>query len=381
MCKTCTRPSEQFVLIASARQDDVHEWIEGSTGRTVVLLGAGASQPFVPMSRALTPLVIEYLDETYTADLPSHQLWRAISPEARLLGDDIEYLYQAVETLGYQESDPTRHWIEGFRRLGPYDESEVGRREFARDARFITSTIASAAYGIIRERSASASTDHFSSLLRAGVAGIVTLNYDTILETSARVHGIPLSTGAEQWDAGSRWSFPAGHLPLLKLHGSVNWRASRVVTPTWQIPRVGLYEVDDPAAAAPNGRIDANLVFGGGNKLRPDGPWPALFAAFEDILAAADVLVVVGYSFRDPHVDLAMRRWVAGGGERKLIVIDPYPNDSAPMQSSFGSFRYALDPDYVAADGTEGLLRGRDGRRMALVREGVTSGLPQVFGD
>lgn len=358
----------------------MHEWIEGAAGRTVVLLGAGASQPFVPMSRELTPLVLDYLDETYSAGLPSHQLWRAISPEARKLGDDIEYLYQAVETLGYQDRDPTRHWVEGFRRFGPYQDSEEGRAEFGRDARFLTETIASAAYGIIRERSKSATTEHFEPLLRAPLAGIITLNYDTLVETAARSIDVALSTGAEEWDAGLRWTFPASYVPLLKLHGSVNWRESRAIEPTWQIPRVGLYELDDPAAPAPNGRIDANLVFGGGNKLRPDGPWPALFTAFGDLLESAEVLVAVGYSFRDIHVDLAIRRWAAMDVRRKIINIDPFPNETAPVRSSYGDLRYALDPDYIAPDGTTGLLHERNFRRFTQVKLTAVAGLPEVFG-
>lgn len=347
------------------------------------MLGAGASQPAVPMTRDLTRLVVDYLTAEYRGDNAVHQLWRAILPVIQGLVNekhDIEYLFRAVETLGYRDSDPTRHWIRGFSRYGPYKRSRPGREDFARDAEFLAHTIATAAYGIIENRSTGASTKHFEPLLTAPIAGIATLNYDTLVETAARQHGVSLSTGANDWDAGPRWRFPDDQMRLLKLHGSVNWRRSKPVNPSWGISRDGIYELGPGVKAAPNGRVDAELVFGGGNKLRPDGPWPALYSAFEDLLMEADVLVVVGYSFRDVHVDTAMRRWASGAPNRRIIDIDPLPQERPSWSSSIGDLRYALDPDYVSPKGTRGRLRGTGARRFALVREGAVEALPEVFG-
>jgi hypothetical protein len=361
----------------------VHQWIDEARGRTVVLLGAGASQPAVPMTRELTQLVVDYLTAEYRGGNAVHQLWRAILPVIQGLVNekhDIEYLFQAVETLGYRDSDPTRHWIRGFSRYGPYKRSRPGREDFARDAERLAHAIETAAYGIIENRSTGASTVHFEPLLNAPIVGIATLNYDTLVEDAARRCGVALSTGADEWDSGPRWRFPNDRRPLLKLHGSVNWRRSRILDPSWGLPRVGIYEVGSGARAAPNGRVDANLVFGGGNKLRPEGPWPALYSAFEDLLFGADVLVVVGYSFRDAHVDAAIRRWASAARNRRIIDIDPCPRERPSQYSSIGDLRHALDPDYVSAEGTEGLLRGTDVRRFELVQERTVEGLPHVFG-
>ena len=358
----------------------MHDWIAESEGRTVALLGAGASQPAVPLARDLGPLVLEYLDNSLGGDLPVHKLWQAISPIARSLDGDVEYLHQAVETLSHQDQDPARHWIDGrFRSLGSYDDSTEGRAEFQRDAGLIVHEIVSAAYGIVRSQSVAAPTRHFEPLLRASVAGIVTLNYDTIIETAAQRLNIAVSTGAPEWDAGPQWRFRHGALPILKLHGSVNWRMSRPITPSTGMPRVAIYEVNDPSAAAPNGRVDASLVFGGGNKLRPDGPWPALYSAFEQILTHADVVVIVGYSFRDPHVDLALERWAAGSATRRIINIDPMPAAAPSIMSTLGGLRHALDPDYESPDGSRGLLHGTGTRRFELIVESVELGLPHVF--
>jgi hypothetical protein len=235
------------------------------------------------------------------------------------------------------------------------------------------------AYSIVEQASATASTAHFEPLLRAPIVGVATLNYDTLVEDAARQCGVALGTGADNWDSGPQWRFPNDRRPLLKVHGSVNWRHSRILDPSWGIPRVGIYELDSGARAAPNGRVDADLIFGGGNKLRPEGPWPALYSAFEGLLSRAELLVVVGYSFRDAHVDAAIRRWASGAPNRRIIDIDPYPKAQPSVLSSIGNLRHALDPDYVSAEGTLGLLHGTDVRRFALVRQGAVEALPEIF--
>lgn len=41
----------------------MHDWVTAATGKTLVLLGAGASAPSLPVSSGLTELVIETMNE------------------------------------------------------------------------------------------------------------------------------------------------------------------------------------------------------------------------------------------------------------------------------------------------------------------------------
>lgn len=189
---------------------------------------------------------------------------------------------------------------------------------------------------------------------------------------------MPIETGAHQWDAGYRWTFPRRALRLLKLHGSVNWRHSRVEWPFWQLPRVGIEEMADPGAPSSNGLLDPYLIFGDG-KLRPDGAWPALFAAFGDLLAEAALLVVVGYSFRDPHVNHAIERWIAAVPERRIINIDPGPNEDADW-STYAELRRALDPDFHHPAGSMSPIRRESDRRLLQIKVPAETGLVQAFG-
>lgn len=65
------------------------------------------------------------------------------------------------------------------------------------------------------------------------------------------------------------------------------------------------------------------LVFGERNKLTAEGPFLDLLAQFRLELEPAHRLVVVGYSFRDAHINEMIRRWVNGDRNRHVVVIDP----------------------------------------------------------
>ena len=64
------------------------------------------------------------------------------------------------------------------------------------------------------------------------------------------------------------------------------------------------------------------IVFGQ-TKLRPDGPFIGLLLEFARRLEETDHLVVVGYSFRDDHVNEQIRRWLGGQQKRTMTVVDP----------------------------------------------------------
>jgi hypothetical protein len=78
------------------------------------------------------------------------------------------------------------------------------------------------------------------------------------------------------------------------------------------------------------------LVFGSRNKLRPDGPFLSLLSEFEDQLSKSDRLIVVGYSFRDEHINEVIRRWTRDDKERTIALIDPDPHE-VPGRRDFRS--------------------------------------------
>jgi len=65
------------------------------------------------------------------------------------------------------------------------------------------------------------------------------------------------------------------------------------------------------------------IIFGQRGKLRADGPFLALLRAFEQALFLADRLLVVGYSFRDAHINTVLHRWLITDSTRGIVVVDP----------------------------------------------------------
>ncbi|WP_157501979.1 hypothetical protein, partial [Leucobacter celer] len=127
----------------------MHPWIDPEARKSVVLLGAGASQPKVPLANQLTQLVKEELDGELTGDNAVSILWREIRPDLDAISDNVEELYQAIETLSYQDIDPTRHWVTGFKKYGDYEDSDAGRTAFQQDAGRLTYMVGSRAYEIV----------------------------------------------------------------------------------------------------------------------------------------------------------------------------------------------------------------------------------------
>ncbi len=159
---------------------------------------------------------------------------------------------------------------------------------------------------------------------------VATLNYDLVIETLGTTLGVPVHTGVGLWQTAQRLDAPEGGIHLLKLHGSIDWSKA---------------PESDPLAASLtidwNADLPPFLVFGEGNKLTAEGPFLDLLMSFQTYLRMADQLVVVGYSFRDQHVNEVIGRWLRAGGGR-MTVIDP----AFPVPDEWAS---ALDNPFIEA--------------------------------
>lgn len=176
---------------------------------------------------------------------------------------------------------------------------------------------------------------------------IVSLNYDNAVELLAEHRGIPCHTGIETWSEKGELAFEDEGLILLKLHGSIDWKTWRQVgnassenwerllgsgdagMPQQRIRRLSPTEMESGKPYRPA------LIFGQRNKLTASGPYLDLLRAFKDALARASIVTVIGYSFRDEHVNEYLSQWLNGDSSRRLRIINrsfsklrvPYVND------------------------------------------------------
>ena len=300
----------------------VHEWVADAAGKVTVVLGAGASRPAgLPTSRELTKIVFDALDERSR----DPQTWAFVRKHVPGESVDVEQLWRSLEDLRRVLAGHSP-WL-GLVSIPP----AVTAKSIA-DIQF---NILDVTVSSLRNGSVGAPTGYLESLVRADLVGIATLNFDTLVETAAAAVGARVKTGADEWEGGYSWPIPRNATPLLKIHGSLDWYS--VVRGAGPIPRSGLETISRDEELRYNGRgIFSDLRFGLENKLTQDGAMPALLTAFSEILSESELVVAVGYGFRDVHVDVALDRWAEGDNSRRLLVVDPTrdPDDLEALEKS-----------------------------------------------
>lgn len=181
-------------------------------------------------------------------------------------------------------------------------------------------------------------------------AVIATLNYDLGIERAALDNSISVNRLIDSWHATGDldWSTPG--VPLIKLHGSIDWQQDGDVV----MPRQDVVKFE-PA-----------LIFGKRGKLRASGPFLQLLEGFRSRLNETDRLLVIGYGFADENINVLIERWLRRDERNQMLVVDPgvspdiwqrrYPNVGlepiAPhhdLQRNFGRLPPAEPYDYARA--------------------------------
>lgn len=210
-------------------------------------------------------------------------------------------------------------------------------------------------------------------------AQVVTLNYDRSIELLAERHGRKIDTGVDRWSGAFDWDWAnSADIRLLKMHGSIDWWIEEVRATEGRLSEEAIVVVGpgDEAAAR---RMRPALIFGQRGKLRSDGPFLAMLRAFDDFLSSTDELVVVGYSFRDDHINASIRRWLNSRDDASLTVIDP-AMDARTYRQGSGTFRDELIGFMTIAGNQEtGWDRPPRGEHRLLATT-AARGLPEVFG-
>lgn len=166
---------------------------------------------------------------------------------------------------------------------------------------------------------------------------IATLNYDNCIELAASELGMSVCTGVSnaEADLNNELSFTKSRkdISLVKIHGSANWTFA-----------------GNGAREASEEQMRENshpfvMIFGQANKLSAGSPFFELFLAFRDMLKACQQLFVIGYSWRDEHVNILVSTWLGAKPDRRLILVDPGKAKDHP--SSFRSMIASQNPKKV----------------------------------
>lgn len=353
---------------------------------SAVLLGAGASaEAGIPTTVAMTEQLVEGINSRVQMQPTISALhfvcgalfaYDAASGRNPFGGLDVERVFAAVELLAERDTLEVSPFVAAWHPA--VDALDTRPQEIAGnfDRRFASALLQPDSFGsvsgmieslidsrtggnanghvyrelaaaMVRElRSLVATTPKDSDYLRplidasSGPGGltVATLNYDLSIEGVAGAAGVPCSTGLEQWVSSGKWRWPGEGIRLLKLHGSIDWTWAKAEEQTGWLPQRIVVVSRDPEQE----RRPPALVFGQRGKLRADGPFLGLLAEFETLLVDANRLVVIGYSFRDAHVNEVIQRWINEDPQRTMVAIDPDWPEYHPPYASDQSFRRTL---------------------------------------
>ena len=288
--------------------------------KTALFLGAGAS---VFVSHPTTKKLLDDVkDQVQTLPVKNHV--RQYITDL-LEGDnfgDVEELSECIDQLTAIENTRCRLIIGEMR--NPYNnitypemaDALAKLKDRIRDILFDSFTIKMENYGAIKEtydRLWSVMEDNGSDAFQ-----VITTNYDQVIEQYCSeanwepVNGFDRSkiTLKGYWE--DKWDSDADRpLYLVKLHGSINWHNE---SSSGRIVELGGLGRRDAAH-------DAFIWPTTGPKEYTAAPFHGLIKRFREMLSDVDLLVVVGFSYRDPVVNDIIRDRVNDG--MILVTVSP----------------------------------------------------------
>lgn len=383
-----------------------------SDDRTLVLLGAGASADAgIPVSAGLTREIVKEIDRprpmlsnssrALNIALAAMTAHSTAQGKGFFDGVDVEALFSAVQMLTDRAASDAAPFVSAWnpgltavmRHSLPHGfdqkfQRAIGNKNglgtvFASGVAALTSVDDGAVFTRLRSEMLLAlrtildvtdrPTDYLSPLidLPDRPLTIATLNYDLSVERMVAGSGVSMSTGIEWWTDGFDWQWLGEpDVQILKLHGSLDWEYTDDFT-DGKLRSRRLMRTD-----APDPRRTPGIIFGDRQKLTADGPFLAMLVEFDRVLNDANHLVVVGYSFRDDHINALIRRRFNSGNLRLTLVDPAYRELLSTVWSYQESFREHL-LQLITED------RG-SGERTAIaphrvISEGAAAGLQELL--
>lgn len=140
---------------------------------------------------------------------------------------------------------------------------------------------------------------------------VFSLNYDLIFETvfnNDQEQLVDVGFSQKRWSGDFGDPNSSAKVKLFKLHGSVDWYFD---------------ESDEEVKQGVPDEVRPLIVFGSGPKLQSYDPFLSLLGGFREKLKAANLFVVVGYSFQDKYINNILIQSLSSGLNKKMLVIDP----------------------------------------------------------
>ncbi len=188
---------------------------------------------------------------------------------------------------------------------------------------------------------------------------VYSLNYDNAVERLCERRRIAVSVGITESGGVEFDSGAAVH--LMKLHGSIDWAETDTEDPERPLPMPGIKRLEPDRMTADAYPMRPAIIFGQGNKLTASGPYLELLRHFRADVESHRQLLVIGYSFRDDHINHYIAQWFNGAPDRRIIVVNG---------SRFTEYAQKIE--------FANTLMERGGDRVVVIPERAKAGIPKA---
>ena len=176
---------------------------------------------------------------------------------------------------------------------------------------------------------------------------VFTLNYDKCIEVNTKNPGFEFSLergferDTKKWNhkrISERVRDDEPDIYLYKLHGSIDWKRDR---------ETNVVKYVDNEAPYPD------LIFGTQNKLSYSDPYLFLFSEFRHYTLNAKLIVCIGYSFSDEHINGLIEQALKQDGTKRLLSVMKGSKKSKNELKKFISNKLNIQEDKIIIEQSE----------------------------
>jgi hypothetical protein len=188
---------------------------------------------------------------------------------------------------------------------------------------------------------------------------IVTLNYDNCLEQTA-LYGSALQLDTGPYPRPRDVDVPgysgATAIRVVKLHGSLNWTTDAETGYVSELVDNEVFAHRLAYRTSASRPPIPGIIFGAGNKLRPDGPYLDLYVEFKQSVMGARRFIIIGYGWGDTHVNEVIRQWTRLRINDRLLRIGSIEPTLRPEQEEWIDMNDTFDLQFVSGRAGETML-------------------------
>jgi hypothetical protein len=175
---------------------------------------------------------------------------------------------------------------------------------------------------------------------------VFTLNYDLLLETNLKEVGLNIERG---FDENKKWNYKRfaenveePNVYLYKLHGSIDWEQDEKTQNVRCLDSIP----DEPA-----------LIFGTQYKVQYVDPYLFMISEFRYYCLRAKLIVCLGYSFSDEHINGILKQSFANNESIKIYCLAYKEKEEKILELFQNKYRLSIITDKTAKEFFENDLR------------------------